>query len=259
MVLLAALVQELLHNKMQSAASRTRMLHMIRSSATCLLNTIDTTLSHNGGSAGGAAGQHSRRTHKVGFIKQKQAAQRHASVGQKQVPAPACSHHVMGLYSLRVCGKPICCASCCTACLQVYLWRVCESVLRLTRPMVKDNVRLINCISRDMPPVKGDSTRLMQVGVAAAPCLHMQSFVCVHVARAGSMHLGPCYATVLGHLPASCCHSQCRRKVCGCRSIILQCCGACTAFLTAHGHVTPHIPAGAAQPCVYLPEVYACW
>ncbi|WIA11289.1 hypothetical protein OEZ85_011413 [Tetradesmus obliquus] len=104
-----ALVQELLHNKTQSAASRTRMLHMIRSSATCLLNTIDTTLSHNGGSAGGAAGQHSRRTHKV------------------------------------------------------YLWRVCESVLRLTRPMVKDNVRLINCISRDMPPVKGDSTRLMQV------------------------------------------------------------------------------------------------
>jgi hypothetical protein len=62
----AALVQELLHNKTQSAASRTRMLHMIRSSATCLLNTIDTTLSHNGsGSAGNAAGQHSRRTHKV--------------------------------------------------------------------------------------------------------------------------------------------------------------------------------------------------
>jgi hypothetical protein len=52
--------------------------------------------------------------------------------------------------------------------LQVYLWRVCESVLRLTRPMVKDNVRLINCISRDMPPVKGDSTRLMQVRSAAA-------------------------------------------------------------------------------------------
>lgn len=56
-----------------------------------------------------------------------------------------------------------CCAAGCAACVQVYLWRVCESVLRLTRPMVKDNVRLINCISRDMPPVKGDSTRLMQV------------------------------------------------------------------------------------------------
>ncbi|KAF6251826.1 hypothetical protein COO60DRAFT_581296 [Scenedesmus sp. NREL 46B-D3] len=102
-----ALVQELLHNKTQSAASRTRMLHMIRSSATCLLNAIDTTLSHNGD--GSAAGQHLRKTHKVN------------------------------------------------------LWRVSEAVLRLTRPMVKDNVRLINCISREMPPVKGDSTRLMQV------------------------------------------------------------------------------------------------
>eukprot|EP00882_Tetradesmus_deserticola_P015648 GHRQ01016673.1.p1 GENE.GHRQ01016673.1~~GHRQ01016673.1.p1 ORF type:complete len:463 (+),score=211.08 GHRQ01016673.1:203-1591(+) len=81
------------------------MLHMIRSSATCLLNSIDTTLSHNGD--GGL--QHLRKAHKVN------------------------------------------------------LWRVCEAVLRLTRPLVKDNVRLINCINKDMPPVKGDGARLMQV------------------------------------------------------------------------------------------------
>jgi hypothetical protein len=36
-------------------------------------------------------------------------------------------------------------------------------VLRLTRPLVKENVKLINCISRDMPPVKGDKIRITQV------------------------------------------------------------------------------------------------
>lgn len=52
-----ALVQELLHNKTQSASSRTRMLLMIRSSAVCLLNTIRTALnSSSGSSSSGAAG-----------------------------------------------------------------------------------------------------------------------------------------------------------------------------------------------------------
>jgi hypothetical protein len=48
-------------------------------------------------------------------------------------------------------------------CVQVYLWRVAESVVRLTRPLMRDHVRIVNCISKDMPPVKGDSARLMQV------------------------------------------------------------------------------------------------
>lgn len=49
---------------------------------------------------------------------------------------------------------------------QVALWRVSESVVRLTRPLVKENVRLLNCVSKDMPPIKGDSVRLMQVRAA---------------------------------------------------------------------------------------------
>lgn len=48
---------------------------------------------------------------------------------------------------------------------QVHLWRVAESVVRLTRPLMRDHVRILNCISRDMPPVQGDSARLMQVCV----------------------------------------------------------------------------------------------
>lgn len=47
--------------------------------------------------------------------------------------------------------------------LQVHLWRVAESVVRLTRPLMRDHVRILNCISKDMPPIKGDSARLMQV------------------------------------------------------------------------------------------------
>jgi hypothetical protein len=43
-------VQELLHNKTQSASSRTRMLLMIRSSAACLLNTISTALNSSSSS-----------------------------------------------------------------------------------------------------------------------------------------------------------------------------------------------------------------
>ncbi|KAF8057779.1 walR [Scenedesmus sp. PABB004] len=104
-----ALVQELLHNKSQSSASRTKMLLMIRSSATCLLNTISTTLSGS--------------------------AQPSAQLGP------------LGVRRLH----------------RVRLWRVTEHVLRLARPLVKDHVRLINGVPRNMPPVKGDSMRLMQV------------------------------------------------------------------------------------------------
>eukprot|EP00878_Enallax_costatus_P016420 GHUV01017223.1.p1 GENE.GHUV01017223.1~~GHUV01017223.1.p1 ORF type:complete len:270 (+),score=79.58 GHUV01017223.1:448-1257(+) len=106
-----ALVQELLHNKTQSSASRTKMLMMIRSSASCLLNTVNTTVSNSVGSDATAVV---------------------APIGSKRM-------HKVNLY------------------------RVADAVLRLTRPMVKEHVRLINCISRDMPPVKGDSMRLMQV------------------------------------------------------------------------------------------------
>ena len=35
--------------------------------------------------------------------------------------------------------------------------------MRLTRPLLKDNVQLVNAIDPDLPPVKSDSTRLMQV------------------------------------------------------------------------------------------------
>jgi signal transduction histidine kinase len=35
--------------------------------------------------------------------------------------------------------------------------------VRLTRPLLKDNVQLVNGVDRDFPPVKTDSTRLMQV------------------------------------------------------------------------------------------------
>jgi hypothetical protein len=50
----------------------------------------------------------------------------------------------------------------------VNLWRVAEVVTRLTRPLVKDNVQLVNCVPRDMPRAKSDSTRLMQVFFALA-------------------------------------------------------------------------------------------
>jgi signal transduction histidine kinase len=40
---------------------------------------------------------------------------------------------------------------------------VTECVVRLTRPLLKDNVQLLNCVDRDLPPVQTDSTRLMQV------------------------------------------------------------------------------------------------
>lgn len=75
-----ALVQELLHNKTQSSAGRTRMLVMIRSSATCLLNNISSTLSTSssdvpasggggaGGGTGGPASGAPRRQHKVGVV-----------------------------------------------------------------------------------------------------------------------------------------------------------------------------------------------
>ncbi|KIY93912.1 sensory box sensor histidine kinase/responseregulator [Monoraphidium neglectum] len=46
---------------------------------------------------------------------------------------------------------------------KVNLWRVTECVVRLTRPLLKDNVQLLNCVDRDLPPVQTDSTRLMQV------------------------------------------------------------------------------------------------
>ena len=46
---------------------------------------------------------------------------------------------------------------------KVNLWRVAESVARLTRPLVKDDVALLNLVPRDAPPVKADSARLMQV------------------------------------------------------------------------------------------------
>lgn len=70
-LLLAALVQELLHNKTQSASSRTRMLLMIRSSAVCLLNTISTAISSSSTSDGmsgqinGLDSPGSKRVHKV--------------------------------------------------------------------------------------------------------------------------------------------------------------------------------------------------
>lgn len=48
---------------------------------------------------------------------------------------------------------------------QVNLWRVAECVVRLTRPLVKEKVQLLNCVPRDMPPAKSDSTRLMQARV----------------------------------------------------------------------------------------------
>jgi hypothetical protein len=48
---------------------------------------------------------------------------------------------------------------------QVHLWRVAESVVRLTRPLMRDHVRILNCISRELPPVQGDSAKFMQVHV----------------------------------------------------------------------------------------------
>jgi hypothetical protein len=69
----AALVQELLHNKTQSASSRTRMLLMIRSSAVCLLNTISTAINSSSapdglpGTRNGSDSPSGRRVHKVGL------------------------------------------------------------------------------------------------------------------------------------------------------------------------------------------------
>jgi signal transduction histidine kinase len=100
-----ALTNELLHNTIQSAAGRGKMLVMIRSSAGCLLNIINATLDTAAASTG---------TLKLGNYK-------------------------------------------------VNPWRVTECVVRLTRPLLKDNVALLNCVDHDFPPVKTDSTRLMQV------------------------------------------------------------------------------------------------
>jgi hypothetical protein len=122
-------VQELMHNKGQSAAGRNRMLALIRSSATCLLNTISGALSVsgsvNGAAPGGAAGGGGSA----------------AGGGARALPAagslPRRQH-------------------------KVQLWRVAESVVRLSRPLVRDGVVLLNCVSRDLE-VRGDSARLMQV------------------------------------------------------------------------------------------------
>ncbi|KAI8474106.1 MAG: hypothetical protein J3K34DRAFT_495844 [Monoraphidium minutum] len=101
----AALTNELLHNSCQSAAGRSKMLAMIRSSAGCLLNIINATLDNAAVSTG---------TLKLGNYK-------------------------------------------------VSLWRVSECVVRLTRPLLRENVALLNCVDRDFPAVQTDSTRLMQV------------------------------------------------------------------------------------------------
>ena len=45
----------------------------------------------------------------------------------------------------------------------VYLWRVAEAVVRVMQPLVKEDVALLNCISKALPPVRTDGSRVMQV------------------------------------------------------------------------------------------------
>jgi hypothetical protein len=46
----------------------------------------------------------------------------------------------------------------------VYLWRIAEAVVRVMQPLVKEDVTLLNCISKALPPVRTDGSRVMQVG-----------------------------------------------------------------------------------------------
>jgi hypothetical protein len=153
------------------------------------------------------------------------------------------------------------CVLVCAACLQVYLWRVCESVLRLTRPMVKDNVRLINCISRDMPPVKGDSTRLMQVRGAALRAqlmvAHMHAFMLAHAIGFAAWPAGMCCLLKQAkQLPAPRHYSMYGLLCWYCATLHCAPAMSSVCFNVASRAVWR---AGVAQPSVHMPQVHACW
>lgn len=91
---------------------------------------------------------------------------------------------------------------------QVQLWRVAESVVRLTRPLMRDHVRILNCTSKDMPPVRGDSARIMQVvgcvmGVCVCVCFMCVVCVCVICALFYSRWLAVGLALLIVTPPAS--------------------------------------------------------
>eukprot|EP00882_Tetradesmus_deserticola_P019633 GHRQ01021147.1.p1 GENE.GHRQ01021147.1~~GHRQ01021147.1.p1 ORF type:complete len:244 (-),score=43.68 GHRQ01021147.1:335-1066(-) len=239
------------------------MLHMIRSSATCLLNSIDTTLSHNGD--GGL--QHLRKAHKVmpaycSTTPTVVTGRRQRSSCSGAAHSAACmSSHSAGVAYFELCGAAagawqpdtylhaalpavlpamLCC---CTGCLQVNLWRVCEAVLRLTRPLVKDNVRLINCINKDMPPVKGDGARLMQVNHTSLP--HA-----LNIAFAYLLCVGMCLLPWIVSLYSNCADV--------CNSIGRRCAHACMNWAPCTLHICLAFRSLAEQHCSPASHTSCC-